>query len=147
MAYRSDPMCTIQENKLLSAMKMILCYSYLSSGTHTKTSTNKAALIKFYGIGKGAKVLLAYAYLETTAGYLECQPAAAMIIGLPADEFSYITFEIDTTETDFWAIHGQAQLVFTVQGGTDDPSVGMKIKAIRPVNGLIEGELDVSVET
>lgn len=138
MAFKSDVISTINDNKLLTAMKLSICYSYSNSGSHTSLGTNGkniAARVVFYGHTKGNKIAFAEAYLNTTDGYIESVPAAAVITGIPVSKWAWISWEIQTPNgCDFACIHGQPQLIWVVQGGTDELDASIRLKASVPSN-------------
>jgi len=129
--YKSTPILMVQDNKQISAVKLIACYQYKTSGVHAANlgGTSEALTIDIYGIDKaGDRNLIAKCPLTTNAavvspptpGYVAMGYASCTVSGIPVKQYNYIMYEYDTSlASDFVNLVGQPILTVDVQEYSD----------------------------
>jgi len=123
--YKSTPILMVQDNKQITAVKLISCYQYRSAGAHESDNIGpvlKPALtIDIYGIDKtGDRNLIAKCPLTTGSGYAAMAYASDTVTGIRVKQYNYIMYEYDTTKSpDFANLIGQPILTVDVQEYSD----------------------------
>jgi hypothetical protein len=122
--YKSTPLLMVQDNKQISAVKLIACYQYRSEGEHLVNkiqTSNDALTIDIYGIDKtGDRNLIAKCPLTTGSGYGAMAYASNTVSGIPVKQYNYIMYEYDTAKSpDFANLIGQPILTVDVQEYSD----------------------------
>ena len=121
--YKSTPLLMVQDNKQISAVKLIACYQYRSKDSHDVlgTGSSKALTIDIYGIDKtGDRNIIAKCPLTTSLGYPAMGYASNTVTGIQVKQYNYIMYEYDTTKSpDFANLIGQPILTVDVQEYSD----------------------------
>jgi len=122
--YKSTPLLMVQDNKQISAVKLIACYQYRSAEEHLVNkipASNDALTIDIYGIDKtGDRNLIAKCPLTTVSGYSAMAYASNTVTGIQVKQYNYIMYEYDTTKSpDFANLVGQPILTVDVQDYSD----------------------------
>jgi len=123
--YKSTPLLMVQENKQVSAIKLIACYQYKSAVAHLSTgstpASNNALTIDIYGIDKtGDRNLIAKCPLTTSLGYTAMAYASNTVTGIQVKQYNYIMYEYDVANSpDFANLIGQPILTVDVQEYSD----------------------------
>ena len=114
----------VQDNKQISAVKLIACYQYRSGGEHIVNkipASNDALTIDIYGIDKnGDRNLIAKCPLTTGSDYPIMGYASCTVTGLKVKPYNYICYEYNVDGAkDFANLIGQPILTVDVQEYSD----------------------------
>ena len=111
---KSKPISMIQEGKQLSAIRLSICYSYGTGGSHD--GGTDAAWVNVYGINKNGtgSNLISTTPLITNMDYNAGEYASQIITGIPVKDYPYIYWAIDRGISTFERIHAEPQLFVDV---------------------------------